>query len=277
MHAFGLEECGELRARRARSAHAALALNPLDARAHHVHGACVRDDRRAPERRALDDGRTATGWSADTSSRRTAGGIVALFHLAAGQTDRALALYDHRVRAGGSDEVADLIDASALLWRIQLAGGDTGARWAAISPTPGRRTSTTRFCSFNDLHAMLAFVGARDWRARERLERPCGRGAVAADAPWRDHAPARPARLPRPDRPSVAATMPWRSRSWQPAAAGAPPRRQPRAARRAPSHAAARGRADSRHGAGECAQNASGRLSIGFSRAKDGKGGADGQ
>ena len=27
------------------------------------------------------------------------------------------------------------------------------------------------FCSFNDLHAMLAFVGARDWAHAQRLER----------------------------------------------------------------------------------------------------------
>ena len=32
-------------------------------------------------------------------------------------------------------------------------------------------TSDAGFCSFNDLHAMLAFVGARDWRRADRLER----------------------------------------------------------------------------------------------------------
>jgi hypothetical protein len=38
-----------------------------------------------------------------------------------------------RVRARCSSEVADLIDASALLWRIHLCGAETGTRWAELA------------------------------------------------------------------------------------------------------------------------------------------------
>jgi hypothetical protein len=95
---------------------------------------------------------------------------VALFHLAKGERDRALALYDERVRAGRSRAVSDLIDASALLWRIHLHGGDTGARWrelaAAWAPHVG-----DAFCTFSDLHAMIAFIGAGDRKHARDLER----------------------------------------------------------------------------------------------------------
>jgi len=80
----------------------------------------------------------------------------------------ALALYDRYMRAGSGD-IADLIDAAALLWRAELAGGDPGARWAGLAQAWEPRIDDG-FCSFNDLHATLAFVGARDWGRAHRLE-----------------------------------------------------------------------------------------------------------
>jgi hypothetical protein len=74
------------------------------------------------------------------------------------------------VRAARSGEVADLIDAASLLWRIELRGGDAGARWTELAAAWAAHIDDG-FCSFNDLHAMLAFVGARDWQRAQRLER----------------------------------------------------------------------------------------------------------
>jgi hypothetical protein len=101
---------------------------------------------------------------------------LALFHLAQGQLDRALALYDGRIRASRSSEIADMIDATALLWRIRLRGGNTGSRWAELAATWAPHIEDG-FCSFNDLHAMLAFVGAGDWDRAERLQRAVVRNA----------------------------------------------------------------------------------------------------
>jgi tetratricopeptide (TPR) repeat protein len=168
MHAFGLEECGDY-ARAAEFGHQALALNPLDARAHHVL-AHVHEM----------TGRTGAGvqwmcqrigfWAADTVVATHCWWHLALFHLTGGEVERALSLYDRRVRAGRSLEVADMIDATALLWRIELQGGATGARWGELASawTPHLADG---FCSFNDLHAMMAFVGAHDWKLAQRLER----------------------------------------------------------------------------------------------------------
>ena len=176
------------------SARAALALNPLDARAHHVDGACVRDDR--PRRRPACAGSPTTprAGRATPSSRRIAGGIAACSTSRSAGPTRALRLYDHHVRAGRSDDGRrpDRRFGAALAHRARRLRHRRRA--GSSSPTPGRRTSTTRFCSFNDLHAMLAFVGARDWaRAPTASSAPCG---AAQSLPTRHGATTRLLGLP---------------------------------------------------------------------------------
>jgi tetratricopeptide (TPR) repeat protein len=167
MHAFGLEECGEYE-RAEQVARAALELNAFDARAHHVMAHVFDMTGRADAGvRWLSEHMAC--WGADTVVATHCWWHMALFHLAQGQPGRALALYDQRVRAGHSGEVADLIDAAALLWRVQLCGSDTGTRWAELA-TAWAAHIDDAFCSFNDMHAMLAFVGARDWHRVQRLE-----------------------------------------------------------------------------------------------------------
>ncbi|MDM0106426.1 tetratricopeptide repeat protein [Variovorax sp. J22R24] len=168
MHAFSLEESGEY-GHAEDVACAALALNPLDARAHHAMAHVFEMSERADAGlRWMNAHRDF--WSVDTVVATHAWWHLALFHISQHRFDDALGLYDLRVRAGPSGEIADLIDASALLWRVELAGGDTGQRWAEIA-TAWDACIDDGFCSFNDLHAMLAFVGARDWDRATRLER----------------------------------------------------------------------------------------------------------
>ena len=167
MHAFALVENGEVE-RAEQAAHAALALNSFDARAHHVMAHAFETTGRADAGlRWMND--HVDCWAGDTVVATHGWWHVALFHLAVGQTDRALALYDRRVRAGHSGEIADLIDATSLLWRIELRGGDPGTRWFELAQAWAPRIADA-YCSFNDLHAMLAFVGARDWNLAQRLE-----------------------------------------------------------------------------------------------------------
>ncbi|MDM0076826.1 tetratricopeptide repeat protein [Variovorax sp. J2P1-59] len=168
MHAFSLEESGEY-------GHAedvaceALALNPLDARAHHAMAHVFEMSERAEAGlRWMNAHRDF--WGLDTVVATHGWWHVALFHLARHRFGDALWLYDRRVRAQPSGEIADLIDASALLWRVELAGGDVGPRWGELA-TAWEPYIDDGFCSFNDLHAMLAFVGARDWRRALQLER----------------------------------------------------------------------------------------------------------
>lgn len=168
MHAFGLDESGQYELAE-ETAGAALELNPADARAHHVMAHVFEmSDRPADGVRWMD--RHARRWGQETIVATHCWWHLGLFELAQGRPDGALAIYDQRVRARRSSAIADLIDASALLWRVQLAGGDCGARWAELADAWAPR-SDDGFCSFNDLHAMLAFVGARDWESARRFER----------------------------------------------------------------------------------------------------------
>ena len=188
MHAFGLEECGE-HARAERAAHAALALNPLDARAHHVLAHVFEMTGRAAEGVRWMTAHRAI-WSADSMAATHCWWHLALFHLAIGQTDHALVLYDERIRAGGSVDVSDLIDASALIWRVQLEGGETGRRACELADAWAPHIDD-RFCSFTDLHAMLRSSRAR-LASGEAPRAPAWR-AAAADLPaenTRRHLPA---------------------------------------------------------------------------------------
>ena len=174
MHAFALEECGKYAAAES-EARAALALRADDARAHHVmaHVFEMTDRPDAGIRWMADH---VGHWAVDSAVTTHGHWHVALFHLSCGHVGRALGLYDERVRAGHSDDISDLIDATALLWRIELAGGATGPRWSELATAWDARIED-RFCSFNDLHAMLAFVGARDRDRARRLEQVLESGA----------------------------------------------------------------------------------------------------
>jgi len=166
-HAFALEECGEYE-RAEHVARAALALNPRDVRAHHVMAHVFEMTDRAD---------AGVRWMSEQSTRLGVDDLftthcwwhLALFHLTQGQPDRALTLYDNFIRAEHSDDIADLIDAAALLWRIRLHGVDIGPRGAELAAAWAPHIHDA-YCTFNDVHAMLAFVGAGDWERAQRLE-----------------------------------------------------------------------------------------------------------
>ncbi len=167
MHAFSLEECGDYD-RAEDVAEAVLTLNPADARAHHVMAHVFEMTKRAEAGVRWMEAHIA-GWSEGTVVATHCWWHLALFHLALGRFDRGLALYDQRIRAERSGEIADLIDAAALLWRVELAGRDTGSRWIELADAWAPHIDD-KYCSFSDMHAMLAFVGARDWNRAQRLE-----------------------------------------------------------------------------------------------------------
>ena len=168
MHAFGLGECGDYE-RAEQAARAALALNPADARAHHAMAHVFEMSERPGEGLRWMREHMAC-WSGDTLASTHCWWHLALFHLARGDVDGALSLYDERVRAHRSAEIADLIDASALLWRMRLQGADIGPRWVELADAWDAHIDD-RYCSFSDVHAMLAFVGAGHRARARRLER----------------------------------------------------------------------------------------------------------
>jgi len=172
IRAFELEERGDY-ARAESLALRALDADPADARAMHAMAHVFEmTDRPAAGLAWL--GAHAPRWAADTMVARHCWWHLALLHLQQGGAAHALALYDRRIAPSGEPEVADLIDAAALLWRLALDGHDAGDRWAALAARWAPRIADA-YCSFSDVHAMLAFVGAGDWTLAATLERELAR------------------------------------------------------------------------------------------------------
>ena len=87
---------------------------------------------------------------------------LALFHLDLDQVDRVLEIYDNHLRsAGPSGDKYEELDASALLWRLKLLDVDVGERWQDLTQKWAESVQDTLY-AFNDVHAMMTFVSARD-------------------------------------------------------------------------------------------------------------------
>lgn len=84
----------------------------------------------------------------------------ALFLLERQDWAGALALYDRFIRNQESGNVAmEMLDAAALLWRLHLEGVDVGARWQSLADGWAAKRDEPWYV-FNDMHAVMAFVGA---------------------------------------------------------------------------------------------------------------------
>jgi tetratricopeptide (TPR) repeat protein len=166
MYAFGLEETGDY-GRAEEAGRSALNLEPLDAWAHHAVAHVMEMQGRAQDGIGWMTAREAH-WARDDNFLKVHNWWHgALCHLDLGQADKALALYDGPIRASRSHVVLDLIDASALLWRMHLCGHDVGDRWLELAGCWDEHADGQLY-PFNDLHAAMAYLGAgRDGRLEE--------------------------------------------------------------------------------------------------------------
>ena len=164
LHAYALQECGAYDEAE-RTALRALALNPRDARAHHALAHVMEMQGRFEEGLGRLGARAAL-WAGRGATSTHLWWHLALYHFELGRTATALALHDARIQHG--EALSELIDASALLWRLHLAGVPLGSRFARLA---GRWApyAEDAHCAFNDLHAMMAFVGAGRRDCAERL------------------------------------------------------------------------------------------------------------
>jgi tetratricopeptide (TPR) repeat protein len=86
---------------------------------------------------------------------------LALYLLEAGRTNDALAIYDRHIHHDHSVGVPlEMLDASALLWRLHLDRVETGGRFAVLADAWATRTSDEPWYVFNDVHAVMAMAGA---------------------------------------------------------------------------------------------------------------------
>jgi len=158
MYAFGLEETGEY-ARAEATGRRALELQPLDCWAHHAVAHVMEMQGRAEDGIAWMKTREPH-WSGDANFFKVHNWWhLALYHLDSGDGRRSLALYDEKVRKTESAVVLDLIDASALLWRLHLTGLDVGQRWDELARTWDQHADGRSY-PFNDWHAVMAYLGA---------------------------------------------------------------------------------------------------------------------
>jgi tetratricopeptide (TPR) repeat protein len=174
MHAFGLEEAGHYDLAEA-VGQAAVAANPDDVWAiHAVTHTYEMQGRVDTGIGFLDD--TAAGWRSGNLFTVHLWWHQTLFDLEVGRYDEALATYDREIHHAGSDGVPlEMVDASALLWRCLLDGHDVGDRWHALADAWAAQTDGAPWYAFDDVHAVMAYVGAdRLDQARavvDRLER----------------------------------------------------------------------------------------------------------
>ena len=107
-------------------------------------------------------------WSEDSFFRVHIWWHLALYHLDLGEVDEVLALFDGPIYGERSAVVLDMIDASALLWRLHLRGVDLGRRWDTLADNWEPLADAGTY-AFNDAHAMMAFVGAGRSQAIDRV------------------------------------------------------------------------------------------------------------
>jgi len=176
MAAFGLEECGDY-ARADIYGRQAVAADPRDGWSVHAvaHVNEMRGDLEAGMPWLADN---AQHWAPESGFAYHLWWHLALLYLDRGDIPQVLAFYDEKVRPDPNAQIMlEWIDASALLWRLHLEGADVGDRFEKLANAM-ERCAEDGIYAFNDLHAMMAFLGAGRTGDVERTLRAMRRTAA---------------------------------------------------------------------------------------------------
>lgn len=166
MYSFGLEETNLFEAAEEHGRRA-LALNRRDPWAvHAVAHVMEMQGRQADGIRWLTS--RQEDWAPDNMFAIHNWWHLALFHLDEDAIADVLRLYDEHIRADRSDMALNLIDASALLWRLHLRGVDSTHRWEELADAWEQRKADGYY-AFNDVHALMAYLGAGRYTLGEEL------------------------------------------------------------------------------------------------------------
>jgi hypothetical protein len=166
MHAFGLEECGDY-SRAEAQGRRGVELEPRDGWAQHAVAHVMEMQGRQREGIVWMRG-NVEGWSRDSFFAVHNWWHLALYHLDLGEVDEVLKLFDGPIFGKRSSVVLEMVDVSAMLWRLHLRGINVGDRWQAIADNWSPIANAGNY-AFNDAHAMMAFVGAGRMEAAKSL------------------------------------------------------------------------------------------------------------
>ena len=112
---------------------------------------------------------TSDDWSPDNGFAFHNWWHLALYHMEQEDFTGALDLYDEQILPGGESNVSlQMLDASALLWRLHLQSVDVGQRWHNIADLWTRKTALE-----NGYYAFKRFTrGNRNGRCWSDLPKP---------------------------------------------------------------------------------------------------------
>ncbi|MFC3079992.1 tetratricopeptide repeat protein [Phenylobacterium terrae] len=175
--AFGLEEAGYY-GRAEALGRKAVELQPRNGWARHaVAHVLEMQDRRADGIAFMRE--DIPSWTEESFFQVHNWWHLGLFHLGLGDVQEVLNLWDGPIYGEPSQVLMDMVDAAAMLWRLQLAGVDVGARWGKIADVYETKAAFGR-SAFDDAHATMAFVGAG---RREGIEAVLAAQKAALEGP----------------------------------------------------------------------------------------------
>ena len=157
MQAFGLEEMGDY-ARAEKLGRAAVDLEPRDGWAQHAVAHVMEMQSRQSDGIAWMRA-NPEAWTKESFLKVHNWWHLALSHYDLGEADEVMSLYDGPIYGERSALALNMVDASAILWRLYLGGVDAGDRWAELAANWAPKAGAGNY-AFNDAHAMMAFVGA---------------------------------------------------------------------------------------------------------------------
>jgi hypothetical protein len=120
-----------------------------------------------------------------------------LFRLEGLDIEGVLRLVDKRLAGDNLQITLQRVDASAMLWRLHLLGADVASRCKRLVEEWGASEASAGYYAFNDVHFVLAMLGAGETARAESWVARCAERAMAPeDARRSNHLMAREVGLP---------------------------------------------------------------------------------
>ena len=166
MHAFGLEECGDLPAAEA-AGRRSVELNPDDLWGVHAVAHVLEVQGRLEEGRAWMQP-PENGWEDRNAFRGHLWWHGTLFALEQGRYEEVLETYDRAVKPRELVFYIDLQNSASLLARLEFAGVDVGNRWQELAVRV-RPLVDDHVILFTDLHNMVTLARSGDRASADQL------------------------------------------------------------------------------------------------------------